>query len=289
MTAAKRWTAPAKVNLYLHVLGRRDDGYHDLDSLVVFPQFGDVLDVAAADELRLTLDGPFADGLPDSGDNLVLRAAALLADAAGVPAHAAIRLRKNLPVAAGIGGGSADAAAALRALAAHWRLPFDAATLQGLAGRLGADVPVCLCGRPARIGGIGHRVRPIGPMPSFALLLANPGLTVSTAAVFQQLDAVSRAAAPPRQSYDSVADLAMDLQARGNDLEAPARRLVPSIDRVIGRLGDLPGCRLARMSGSGATCFGLFDDLAAAGAAAAALAEAEKRWWLRAAIVAGTG
>ena len=177
--------APAKLNLYLHVVGRRDDGYHLLDSLVAFAEAGDVLRARPANGLRLTLDGAFGRALAGEPDNLVLRAARLLAEAAGVPPHAELVLEKNLPVASGIGGGSADAAAALRLLQRLWNVSLPAATLQQLALRLGADVPVCLHGHPVRMGGIGERLEPVPALPPCGLLLVNPGVAVQTRPVFQ--------------------------------------------------------------------------------------------------------
>ena len=176
--------APAKINLYLHVTGRRADGYHELDSLVVFADLGDTVTVAPDHGLRLTIDGPFASALPAGGDNLVLRAARALADAAGVEAKAAIGLTKRLPVAAGLGGGSADAAAALGALAALWGIEAGSEMLEDFARGLGADVPACLGGRPAFVGGIGEALSPAPPLPPAWVVLANCGRALSTAAVF---------------------------------------------------------------------------------------------------------
>ena len=270
--------APAKVNLFLHVVGRRADGYHLLDSLAVFPAVGDTVRAVPADGLTLVLAGPFGNALQTEADNLVLRAARWLAAATGVRAGAALTLEKRLPVASGIGGGSADAAAALRVLARLWGVAPAAEALHALALRLGADVPVCLASRPARMGGVGEVLSPAPDLPAFGMVLVNPGVAVSTPAVFRaRAGAFSAAAALPAAWADAAA-IARDLAALGNDLQAPAVALQPVIGVVLAALAAAPGCRLARMSGSGATCFGLFDDAAAATAAASGLRR--PGWWV---------
>ncbi len=262
--------APAKVNLALHVTGRRADGYHLLDSLVVFAGVGDRVTVAPG-PLSLTVTGPRANDVPQGEGNLVLRAARLLG------AEAAITLEKRLPAAAGIGGGSSDAAATLRALA---RMTGRDAPGAGLS--LGADVPVCLGGRPARMQGIGEKVEPLSGLPNFWLVLANPGVDVPTAAVFAALARRDNAPLPPLPRLADAAALGHWLAAETrNDLEEPARACAPVIADVIDMLAAQPGCRLARMSGSGATCFGLFDGEAAAEAAAQAVQR--PGWWIAAA------
>ncbi len=281
------WPARAKLNLFLHVTARRADGYHCLDSLVIFADLADSVMVEASDDLSLTITGPFAAGLPTDRRNLVVRAAVLLARAAGIKARARIVLHKILPVAAGIGGGSADAAAALLALRRLWQVPMDDSGLHDLARQLGADIPVCLSARPSVISGIGHDVVRAPALPSFALLLANPNQALATAEVFRHLP-------PPLRQHDPwpgepVENLASALARTCNDLEPAARQLVPVIDEVLTDLAALPQCRLARMSGSGATCFGLFDDLAAARAGACQLAEKRRSWWVRASAVQGVG
>lgn len=278
--------APAKVNLYLHVVGRRADGYHLLDSLVAFTALGDTVSVRRAAGLGLTVDGPFAGAPALVGENIVLRAAQALADRLGRDADVAIRLTKRLPVAAGIGGGSADAAATLVALCRLWNVGDDAVDLPAIGQVLGADVPVCLVGRPTLMAGIGEDLRPAPALPPAALVLVNPGLPLSTPAVFQARAGAFSAPGrfglgPPLAGGELVARLA----ACGNDLAAPARRLCPAIGEVLATLAPLPGCRLARMSGSGPTCFGLFDDLAAAVAAARRV---ERRdWWVAPTILLG--
>ena len=274
-------TAWAKVNLTLQVTGRRADGYHELSSLVVFADCGDRLTFAPNDALNLTLQGPFAGGLP-AADNLVLRAAKGLAELTGRPLPFAITLTKTLPVAAGIGGGSADAAAVLRALCPLADLSLDDAELRDLALALGADVPVCLASRPALLSGIGERLEPLAGLPPMALVLANPGLPLSTADVFKARQGpFSQVAAqrPPTATEPFLQWLA----ERSNDLEAAARAVRPEVARVIESLAATQGCRLARMSGSGATCFGLYESRAEAERAALSLAEREPQWWVKAA------
>ena len=259
--------APAKINLALHVTGRRPDGYHLLDSLVVFADVGDVVEVAHADEVSLSVSGPFATAL--SGDNLVMRAAQAFGSGRG----AAVRLVKNLPVASGIGGGSADAAATLRALSVLWDLPVPDAL------PLGADVPVCLAGRPARMSGIGEALSAVPPLPPAWLVLANPGMAVSTAEVFRRLGGFGEAL-PAVPAWADARGLADWLSASRNDLEGPARAICPEISVLLGDLSALPGCLLARMSGSGATCFGLFGARAEAELAARALRVRRPGEWI---------
>jgi 4-diphosphocytidyl-2-C-methyl-D-erythritol kinase len=272
--------APAKVNLYLHVTGRRADGYHLLDSLVAFVDIGDRLRAEPATSLSLTVDGPEAADLAAvGGDNLVLRAARLLADQAGTTAGAALHLDKHLPVAAGIGGGSSDAAAALLALRQLWRLPLDDNALCELGVRLGADLPACLYRRAVWVAGIGERLEPAGPLPEPGILLVNPRRALSTATVFAArrgpFSDVGRFAPMPNKA----SALARALMPCRNDLTEAAIRLVPEIATVLARLGRLPGSLLARMSGSGGTCFALFEDRAAAEEARALITAAEPRWW----------
>jgi 4-diphosphocytidyl-2-C-methyl-D-erythritol kinase len=272
--------APAKVNLYLHVTGRRDDGHHLLDSLVAFVDIGDHLRAEPAASLSLMVDGPEAADLAAVGDdNLVLRAARLLADRAGVTAGAALYLDKHLPVAAGIGGGSSDAAAALLALKRLWRISLADEALYALGARLGADIPACLYGRAVWVGGVGERLEPAGPLPEAGILFVNPRRALPTAAVFAArrgpLGHVGRFAPMPCKA----SALARALMPCRNDLTEAAIGLVPEIAAVLARLGRLPGCLLARMSGSGATCFALFANRAGAEEARAVVAAAEPRWW----------
>ena len=269
--------APAKINLYLHLTGRRDDGYHLLDSLVAFAEIGDVLRAEPAETLSLRVAGPFAGGLAAEPDNLILRAARALATEVGVPPGAHLVLEKHLPVASGIGGGSADAAAALRLLCRLWGLSPDRAVLARLAGKLGADVPACLFGRTCRMGGIGEQLEPAPTLPESGIALVNPGIAVATADVFRMRRGTwSSRAALPAGWADSAA-MAADLGQLRNDLEPAAVTLRPVIADVLAALAAAPGCMLARMSGSGATCFGLFPDREMAGRAVSEMRETG--WW----------
>jgi 4-diphosphocytidyl-2-C-methyl-D-erythritol kinase len=273
--------APAKVNLSLRVVGRRADGYHRLDSLVVFAAIGDRLTVQPGPALSLAVTGPFGGGLADEADNLVLRAAYALAEAAGIEPHGALTLEKNLPVASGIGGGSSDAAAALRLLARAWGLSLPPEAMGRLALGLGADVPVCLARQPARMAGIGEVLAPVPPLPCLGMLLVNPGVACPTSAIFQARAAAgaafSSADAAPADGWSRAETLAAGLAASGNDLEAPAMTLAPIIGDVLAAIAGQPDCLLARMSGSGATCFGLFPDAPTAERAAHGLRG--EGWW----------
>ena len=276
--------APAKLNLTLEVVGRRADGYHLLDSLIAFTDYGDTLAARAADALSLTLDGPFGRVLVgDPAENLVLKAARLLAAEAGVEPRARLTLTKRLPVASGIGGGSSDAAATLLALASLWRIDPGADDLARLALALGADVPVCLAARTARLEGIGERIAPAPSVPAAPIVLINPGVGLPTPKVFQaRRGDFSRGAGTDGVLAYSPADaaaLAEALRPYANDLTRPAVELLPVIGQVLERLAAADGCLIARMSGSGATCFALFPTDAAASAAADTIAAAEPRWW----------
>jgi 4-diphosphocytidyl-2-C-methyl-D-erythritol kinase len=261
--------APAKVNLTLHVTGRRADGYHLLDSLVVFADIGDRVTVQPG-ATRLTVTGPMSAGIPVGPDNLVLLAAALMR------AEAEITLDKHLPVAAGIGGGSSDAAACLRALVrlTGARLPEDVA-------RLGADVPVCLLARAARMRGIGEEVTPLARLPLLHAVLVNPRVAVSTPAIFKRLARHDNPPMPARlPGWHTAENLIHWLSTQRNDLEAPAIAEAPVIADVLQKLSASEGCALARMSGSGATCFGLYPDPHAAQRAARALRRDHPAWWV---------
>jgi 4-diphosphocytidyl-2-C-methyl-D-erythritol kinase len=271
--------APAKLNLCLRITGRRADGYHELDSCVVFTEWADRLSIVSDEALSLKLAGPFAAALAGQSDNLVIRGVRRLAAHVGRAPNLRLTLDKRIPVAAGLGGGSADAAAALRALDRLWDLRMASSELLAIALELGADVPVCVFGRPARMRGIGERLEPLA-LPALDLVLANPNQAVSTARVFADLGALGSAAAADTPVPARRADLLDWLRSCPNDLEAPARRLVPTIDRVLEAIGRQPGCRLARMTGSGATCFGVFDDPAAAAKAAATMRRARPDWWV---------
>ena len=274
----QREFAPAKINLFLHVTGRRADGYHLLDSVVVFAGAADVLSVEPAEDFSLTVTGPFAPALAAEADNLVLRAGRALARWEGMRPAAHLTLEKNLPIASGIGGGSADAAAALRLLARFWNLDIPRPDMLAIAARLGADVPVCVASRPIRMGGIGDILSEAPVPPRCGILLVNPGLSLATPDVFRGF---SGAFSPPDallpEAWMSAGTMSSDLSRLRNDLQDAAITLCPEIATVLDAIRETYGCHLVRMSGSGATCFGIFPSEDTARAAATALAR--PGWW----------
>jgi 4-diphosphocytidyl-2-C-methyl-D-erythritol kinase len=284
-------TAPAKVNLTLRVLGRRADGYHEIESLVAFADFGDCLSFAHSGDLTLTVRGPGAAAAGEGNDNLVHKAARALAARRPDIALGAFDLDKRLPVAAGLGGGSSDAAAALRLLAAANAIARDDADLYAAARATGADVPVCLDPRPRIMRGIGEILSAPLKLPPLPALLVNPGVALPTKAVFA---AWKPAAAPPAaldvaalSTLTKAEELLRFLAIQANDLEAPAIALQPVIAEVLTALRELAGCGLARMSGSGATCFGLFSSANEAAAAEKVLSAAQPGWWVKATTLGG--
>lgn len=275
--------ALAKVNLYLHVRGRRGDGYHNLESLVTFADMGDDLTFHPASALALAVSGAFAAQLAGEGDNLILKAARLFCAAFPGAKAGAFHLTKNLPVASGIGGGSSDAAAALRLLAQANAVSLDDARIITCAQSLGADVPVCLMGEPRIMRGIGHDLAPA--LPSGAAqpaLLVNPSVPVSSRVVFAALGLIpgqnQEGAAQP--AHNTAMPILALLHQTRNDLEAAAISLAPSIGVVLASLRAMPKCRFARMSGSGATCFALFETLDDAQKAAVMLGTQHPHWWI---------
>jgi 4-diphosphocytidyl-2-C-methyl-D-erythritol kinase len=283
MTAAETLseTAPAKVNLYLHLRGRRADGYHLLESLVAFPAIGDRLSAETSRGLSLEISGPFATGLFAEPDNLVLRAARALAEVNRIAPKASLRLEKNLPVASGIGGGSSDAAAALRLLSRLWRVSIP----DGVAIGLGADVPVCLTApQPRLMAGIGEELHPAPAMPGIWMVLANPRVAVATGAVFAGVKDRDNPPGPPPPAagFSDFEALCDWLRQQRNDLEPAAARVCPMIAEVLSALSDAP---LARMSGSGGTCFALYADETAAVTQAERLHRTRPDWWVVAAPV----
>jgi 4-diphosphocytidyl-2-C-methyl-D-erythritol kinase len=279
---APAWTglAPAKINLHLHVVGRRPDGYHLLDSLVAFADIGDVVTLWPG--AGLTVTGPFAQDVPRGTDNLALAALEALAAATGRPADLAVALDKRLPVASGVGGGSADAGAVLRGAAALWGLAADDPRLLAVAARLGADVPACVAPRTVVLGGVGEILMPGPVLAGVPVLLVNPRVPLPTPEVFRAYRAAGAGFSAPFGAVTGAdaPSLADRLAGSRNDLAAAAAGLVPAIDAVIGAIAARPGARLARMSGSGATCFGLFADIESAAAAARDLAG--RGWWAEA-------
>jgi 4-diphosphocytidyl-2-C-methyl-D-erythritol kinase len=280
--------APAKVNLTLHVLGRRSDGYHELESLVVFADVGDHLAFVPGAELDLGVRGPTADVSGPAGDNLVVKAARLLAERLDGLRLGRFTLEKRLPVAAGLGGGSSDAAAALRLLVLENGLALSDPRVIDAARATGADVPVCLDPRPRMMRGVGEILSAPLALPKLPAVLVNPGVAVPTAGVFKALAAPPLApAAKPDDPIAADADLndvISAVAARRNDLEAPAISLQPVIADVLSALRAFPACRLARMSGSGATCFGLFHSASDAEAAARNLKAQQPGWWVQATV-----
>ena len=275
--------APAKINLALHVTGRRGDGYHLIESLAVFTRFGDRLQVSAAEEDGLTVSGRYAAGVPVDGRNLIAMARDALRKAAGSrnAFPVAIALEKNLPVASGIGGGSSDAAATLRLLARIWGLDIDAAELAEIALSLGADVPMCLAAQPLMARGIGENVEPLPAVPSLGLVLVNPGVPVSTPQVFSALRRRENEPLPALPARIDFHSLRNWLEATRNDLEAPAREIQPAVADALRAL-KRADAGFARMSGSGATCFGLYETGNVAKRAAAAIRARHPDWFVAA-------
>ncbi|WP_306261878.1 4-(cytidine 5'-diphospho)-2-C-methyl-D-erythritol kinase [Pararhizobium sp. IMCC21322] len=286
-TAACAETAHAKINLALHVTGKRADGYHELDSLVVFADVGDQISATAAAKLSLTIQGGSAETLPSDTNNSVLAAAhALLhhANTNGLElscAGADLVLEKTLPISAGVGGGSADAAATLRALNRLWGLNLPPNVLEAIGIGLGADVAVCIAQKSCRMSGIGEKLVPLSKrhMPGFNVVLVNPGLPVSTPQVFQALQDTDQSALPPLPDQSDRHAWLTWLEGTRNDLFEPACRLCPDIEFVIAQLVH-EGAQMARMSGSGATCFGIFDASQNAVIAAQALQKSHPNWWI---------
>ena len=278
--AILRGFAPAKINLTLHVTGRRADGYHTLESLVAFADIGDEIELTPADDFSFIVDGPFSSALAGepADRNLAVRAAQLMAQNFSRSLSGRLRLTKNLPVAAGLGGGSADAAAAARMFAAAWDVPLAGVTAP-LAG-LGADIAVCLAGKAAWMAGAGGDLSPAPRLPPAALVLVNPGVPCPTSPVFARLG--GRFSAPPARmaAFEDFAALAGFLARGANDLTLPAKEVVPEIGAVLDAIAAT-GAKVTRLCGSGATCFGVFETLAAAAAAAREIADRRPRWWAR--------
>lgn len=272
--------APAKINLTLRVLGRRADGYHELESLVAFAELADTLALQPEGSVALDVSGPFAGPSGPVSDNLVLKAAAALGRRVGGLQAGHFQLEKNIPVAAGIGGGSADAAAALRLLARANDIALDDARLMEAARETGADVPVCLASRPCIMRGIGELLSPPLELPQLPAVLVNPGVALATRDVFAKfagMQSVQNAIGDLPRSADALIGF---LEQHGNDLAPAAIACAPVIAEVIDSLRAVQGCRLARMSGSGATCFGLFASAGEAAAAAWLLQAGHKDWWV---------
>lgn len=289
MTVNGEDLARAKINLFLHVRNRRSDGFHTLESMVAFPVYGDSVSVKPASQLSLSIGGKFAQNLGGGSDNLVMAAAQAIVTRFRPSSGADMHLEKRLPVAAGIGGGSADAGAALRLLARHWHIT-DQSALAEIAISLGADAPMCLAQQPAMIGGIGEQLTPPPSFPAFWVVMINPRVPVLTAQVFGALTNRENPPGPDAPSaFDDPGAMAEWLSLQRNDLESPARLICPAIDDVLNALSSRKDCLLARMSGSGATCFGIFATGQSADLAAAELQRRQPDWWVVAAPVEAYG
>jgi 4-diphosphocytidyl-2-C-methyl-D-erythritol kinase len=274
--------APAKINLYLHITGRREDGYHFLDSLVVFMGKGDDLSLAPSDAFSFSVDGPMAGGLAGHPheDNLAVRAVKELADALGKKQDFSLKLTKNLPIASGIGGGSSDAAAALRLAAEHWGEDAESAAVHEIAKKIGQDVPCCISRKTCYFRETGN-VTDSGPkMPSVSVVLVNPGKALPTPSVYKARKGAFSASARLEKEPKDAIELCVMLSERRNDLTDAAVSLMPEIGIVLSAISDTKGCLLSRMSGSGATCFGIYASFEAAEKAAEAIKSRYADWWV---------
>jgi len=287
--------APAKINLYLHVTKRLDNGYHALDSLVAFADIGDEIEITPSETFQFTIDGPMAGALRgrdlDAGpgsSNLVVKAAWRLAQAVGRTPDIAVRLTKNLPAGGGIGGGSSDAAAVIWGLCQLWDIPKDAPYVIEILIGLGADVPICFEAQTARIKGIGDVFEPVPKLPEMPIVLAYPGKPCGTVDVFRGFDGPFRELVALPQGFDRQEGCVDFLKRCGNDLLPPAQSLVPDIDNVLRDLDAQGGCVLSRMSGSGSCCFGIFKSETFAMHAASVLASDNPDWWVKAGWIGRT-
>ncbi|MDE1151577.1 MAG: 4-(cytidine 5'-diphospho)-2-C-methyl-D-erythritol kinase [Micavibrio sp.] len=272
--------APAKINLFLHITGKRDDGYHLLQSLMVFVDVGDTLEFAPHDSLFLDVDGPFAGDMPAPSENLIYKAAGLLAAEYKTTMRGRVRLTKNLPVASGIAGGSSDSAVAMRGFVKLWGLPEEHERMQRLAQRLGADVPACFIGKPVWAEGIGEKMTRLPEMPQMHFVLANPMVATPTPEVFRRFNSKYSPAIQFSGRRKSMHEWIADLKLYRNDLTDAASEVTPEIKQVLRALAETPNCHFARLSGSGATCFGVYDNADAAMAAVNKLKQLHPGWWI---------
>lgn len=276
--------APAKINLFLHITGKRPDGYHCLESLISFADIGDEVTLEAADDFILRIDGPFAGQLPETSDNLISDAFKRLSAETGHPLNVAVTLTKNLPIGAGIGGGSADAAAAIRLLLKHWNIFVNEEVLNPFLLSIGADVPVCFANQTSFVSGIGEVVEPMGLIEPIPALIVNPGSFLSTPEVFKQ--GVAQYSHPIKYIVPTSKDELMAfLKAQHNDLEVPAIACLPVINEVLRKIQEQQGCEFARMSGSGATCFGLFETKEQADLAGKEIRKQHPEWWVQSCFI----
>ncbi|MER8625285.1 4-(cytidine 5'-diphospho)-2-C-methyl-D-erythritol kinase [Mesorhizobium sp. M1143] len=280
---ARTWLAPAKINLALHVTGKRADGYHLLESLVVFTRFGDRVEIEPADAERFSVSGRYATSVPIDDSNLVVKAREALRRQAGQQSTppVAIRLEKNLPIASGVGGGSSDAAAVLHGLVGTWGLDIGEAELSRIGLTLGADVPMCLAAKPLVARGVGDELSLVPDFPALALVLVNPGVAVSTPDVFNALEKRDNEGLPPLPRAFDFHSVRNWLEITRNDLEPAAQAIQPPIGRALSLL-NRAGSGFSRMSGSGATCFGLFETGNVAKRAAAEIRSREPEWFVAA-------
>lgn len=281
--AAVMRPASAKVNLALHVTGRRANNYHELDTLAVFADCGEWVAVQEAGDLHLQIRGPFAASAPHDQTNFATAAARLFFLTAGIGDKALLSLNKTIPAGAGLGGGSADAAATFRALNQYFKTGFDDGTLAGLGAELGADIPMCIYSRALRARGIGEVVEPLPAVPPLPLVLVWPGKPVATASVFAGLQNVTNDPLPDLpESFPLVEDVAAYLAGARNDLQAAAIGIEPAIADALDTLAATDRCLLVRMSGSGSACFGIYPDIESANAAELAMRSNHPHWWIRA-------
>jgi len=271
--------APAKINLFLHIVGKRENGYHELDSLAVFTTFGDTLEFIPSDTLRFEIQGPFAHEMGSHSGNIVLKAAESLRAATKCRAGVRIVLHKHIPVGAGLGGGSSDAAATLKALNDLWGLQLSDSKLAEIGMTLGSDVPVCLKQGAAYIRGIGDEILPVTLKGNIWIILVNPLKPLLTADVFKAYKAPFSKSLKPIHHFNDTETLLKHIAELRNDLQPVAVSLMPEIDLILQAIAGTEGCRLARMSGSGATCFGIYASQALALAAQHAITQSYPRWW----------
>jgi len=272
--------APAKINLYLNIMGKLNETYHELDSLVGFATYGDKVFVRDCEDFRLEISGPFSQMLPPEKNNLVIKAAKELARETNYARGAYIKLVKNLPISSGIGGGSADAAATLKALNRLWGIKLKKEDLMTVGLKLGSDVPVCVKGKPARIGGRGEKIFSFEGFPKCGILLVNPRVPIPTIDVFKTFQGkYSNYVEIPK--INDIEALIEFLSTQKNDLQETSVKIAPVLQVILNILSDEPNCRLARVSGSGATCFGIFNDEHSAALSARAISSRFKEWWLK--------
>ena len=280
--------APAKVNLYLHITGKKKTGYHELDSLIVFTELHDIISVTTHHNIEISVRGPLAGQLSESPEtNLVYKAAQILTELTDIPKGAKITVSKNIPVAAGLGGGSADAAAAIQALCKLWNIGLEDRVLATIALSLGSDVPACLLSKTAQISGFGEILKPVPEFPkNLHLVLVNPGIKLLTKSVYEGFRGPFKGTKSISLFPTNPTNLPAFLQQCSNDLSESAKELCPDIIEVLDALESCTGCYLARISGSGPSCFGIFPNAKVANLAALQIARRKTDWWVKATTAA---